>query len=196
MPRIGSQHLCRPAASGVQVPTQPRWAAAGMPRTVYGQHEKDPLDGVIFEIAGHTSSLHIRSAQSLRLCESNCHACAACMKLAKSKELKQLVAGKCYDMDLCTLAWKALNEAQDQTAAFIETIKKQEYMMLGLAGKAFDSLAKIGSPLQLASRIRERSDSTPLWRQNPSWKEYLSCHLTKAPLHFNTDPEAAAHTPH
>ena len=89
-----------------------------------------------------------------------------------------------------------MNEAQDQTAAFIETIKKQEYMMLGLAGKAFDSLAKIGSPLQLASRIRERSDSTPLWRQNPSWKEYLSCHLTKAPLHFNTDPEAAAHTPH
>ena len=169
-----------------------RWAQAGMPRMVYAADESDPLRDATFEVSGDL--VHVRSTSCSGRCSTVQHACGACLKAANAKALKSAIGARCYDMDLCELAWKALHEGMTEAELLIGAMRQQEYIVLGLAGDGLDGLARVKSPLQLAKRIRQRFESIPHRRLSASFKDYLSTHLTKAPVHFNTDTEAAAHT--
>ena len=155
-----------------------RWAQAGMPRTVYAADESGPLRDATFEVSGDL--VHVRSTSCSGRCCTVQHACGACLKAANAKALKSAIGARCYDMDLCELAWKALHEGMTEAELFIGAMRQQEYIVLGLAGDGLDGLARVKSPLQLAKRIRQRFESIPHRRLSASFKDYLSTHLTKA----------------
>ena len=168
-----------------------QWRLAGMPRTVYGQEESNPLLKAVFEVSA--DSLSIRSADCAKQCSRDQHACEACLKLTKAKEFRTAIAAKCYDMDLCRLAWSALNQSSDELEACKSGIRKRDYMTLNLAGNSFEEIARISSPLALARKVRSRFDAVPLWRKSPEWQTWLASNLTKAPLFHDKDTEAQAH---
>ena len=165
--------------------------AAGMPRTVYAPNESDPLANVTFEISDHGNAVRARNCEGK--CEARDVACSACVRATKSKLFKIAVAQKAFDMSLCVLCWKALNETADATESYKQHVRSRDFMILGLAGSNFESYAEVKSPLELARKVRSRFDCTPLWRLSESWKSYLDSRLPSASLFCDSDAEATAH---
>eukprot|EP00439_Symbiodinium_sp_Y106_P070695 s1368_g12.t1 len=163
---------------------------AGQPRTIYSEHEQDPLGNMILEMH---PEITFRAKSCSRERGLRQLACSECLKQARDKGMLKALSQKAFDIDLVMLAYKAAHTNAEEVHRFITDVRSRDYYVLGLAGQNLDDLTRNSAGLKLVRRIRARFETTPSWRKGESFKQFLHSYLTTSSLYHDDDLQMGAH---
>ena len=168
-----------------------KFMTAGQPRTVFLDHERDPLQGCFF--VGTSAGFVVQAKDCLGTCKRIDVACRRCRSLAESKDFQKHLASKAYHVDLVRLAWMYFHCPDEEVADFVASMRASDYAATGYAGNDLGSIVGSANKMEAVRRIRAKFTTIPVWRLSASMKNFLDSQLVETPCYHNTDTQAIAH---